>query len=41
VLGAGKRLFEETSDTKPMRLRQARTVGDGLVHVTYEFAPDV
>jgi dihydrofolate reductase len=36
VLGAGERLFAETSDKKPMRLVHARTVGDGLAHVTYE-----
>jgi dihydrofolate reductase len=36
VLGAGERLFGETSDKKPMRLVDARTVGDGLVFLTYE-----
>jgi dihydrofolate reductase len=36
VLGAGQRLFGETSDKKPMRLVDSRTVGDGLVSVTYE-----
>jgi dihydrofolate reductase len=36
VLGAGKRLFGETSDKKPMRLVNIRTVGDGLVLLTYE-----
>jgi dihydrofolate reductase len=41
VLGAGKRLFDETSDKKPMRLREARTVGEGLAHLTYEFVPAV
>ena len=35
VLGAGERLFGETSDQKPMRLVDARTVGDGLVLLTY------
>src|SRR5579864_6828943 len=30
VLGAGERLFGETSDKKPMRLVDAKTVGDGL-----------
>jgi dihydrofolate reductase len=36
VLGAGERLFGETSDKKPMRLLDSRTVGDGLAHLTYE-----
>jgi dihydrofolate reductase len=36
VLGAGKRLFGETSDKKPMRLIDARTVGEGLAFLTYQ-----
>jgi len=36
VLGTGERLFGETSDKKPMRLRDTRTIGDGLVLLTYE-----
>jgi dihydrofolate reductase len=36
VLGAGKRLFGETSDTKPMRLVNTRVVGDGLAFLTYQ-----
>jgi dihydrofolate reductase len=36
VLGAGERLFGETSDKKPMRLVDTRTIGDGLTHLTYE-----
>jgi dihydrofolate reductase len=36
VLGAGERLFGETSDKKAMRLVGIRAVGDGLVFVTYE-----
>ncbi len=36
VLGAGQRLFGETSDKKPMRLVDAKTVGDGLAFLTYE-----
>ena len=36
VLGAGDRLFGETSDKKSMRLRDTRTVGDSLVFLTYE-----
>jgi dihydrofolate reductase len=37
VLGAGERLFGETSDKKPMRLLDTRTVGDSLAYLTYEF----
>jgi len=40
VLGAGERLFGETSDKKPMRLVDIRTVGDGLTFLTYEFVRD-
>ena len=36
VLGAGERLFGETSDKKPMRLVDARTIGAGLTFFTYE-----
>jgi dihydrofolate reductase len=36
VLGAGERLFGETSDKKPLRLVHARTVGDGLAFLTYQ-----
>jgi dihydrofolate reductase len=36
VLGAGERLFGELSDKKPLRLADARTVGDGVVIHTYE-----
>jgi hypothetical protein len=36
VLGAGERLFGETSDKKSMRLLDSRTVGDGLAHLIYE-----
>ena len=38
VLGAGERLFGETSDKKPMRLVGTMTVGDGIVSHTYRFA---
>src|SRR5436190_5230540 len=40
VLGAGERLFDETSDKKPMRLLDTRTVGDGLAYLTYELVRD-
>jgi dihydrofolate reductase len=36
VLGAGERLFGETSDKKPMRLINTRTLGDDLVFLTYQ-----
>ena len=39
VLGSGERLFGETSDKKPMRLVDTKTVGDGLVFVTYQLVP--
>jgi dihydrofolate reductase len=36
VLGAGERLFGETSDKKPMRLVGSKTIGDSLASLTYE-----
>jgi dihydrofolate reductase len=36
VLGAGERLFGETSDKKPMRLVDTKTVGGGVAFLTYE-----
>ena len=36
VLGTGKRLFGEASDKKPLRLVDARTVGDGVAIMIYE-----
>jgi dihydrofolate reductase len=36
VLGAGERLFGETSDKKPLRLVSTQTLGDGLAFLTYE-----
>jgi dihydrofolate reductase len=36
VLGAGERLFGETSDKKPMRLINTRTVGNDLAYLTYQ-----
>jgi dihydrofolate reductase len=38
VLGAGKRLFGETSDKKPLRLADSRVVGDGVAIQVYERA---
>ena len=40
VLGAGARLFGETSDKKPMRLVDTRTIGHGVAILTYETVPD-
>jgi len=36
VLGAGDRLFGETGGAKPLRLVASRTVGEGLVLLTYQ-----
>ena len=36
VLGAGQRLFDETSGKKPMRLVDTKRIGDGLAFLTYE-----
>jgi dihydrofolate reductase len=36
VLGAGKRLFGDTSDKKPLRLTDHRIVGDGVAIMVYE-----
>ena len=36
VLGAGERLFGETSDKVPLRLVANRTVGNGLAYLTYQ-----
>jgi dihydrofolate reductase len=36
ALGAGERLFGEMRNKKPMRLLSTRTVGEGLIFLTYE-----
>jgi dihydrofolate reductase len=36
VLGAGERLFGGTSHREPMRLLEAKRIGEGLVSLTYE-----
>jgi dihydrofolate reductase len=36
VLGAGKRVFGESRDKKPLRLTESRTVGDGVAILVYE-----
>jgi dihydrofolate reductase len=38
ALGAGERLFGETSDRLPLRLTGAKPIGRGLAHLTYERA---
>ena len=38
VLGAGKRLFGETSDKKPLALAESKTVGDGVAIQIYRRA---
>jgi dihydrofolate reductase len=38
VAGAGKRLFEQISDPKRLRLVGARTIGDNLASLTYDVA---
>ena len=40
VLGSGKRLFGQTSDKKPLRLAESRTVGDGVEILIYQRATD-
>jgi dihydrofolate reductase len=35
LLGTGKRLLGETSDKKPLRLTDSKTVGDGVTILTY------
>jgi dihydrofolate reductase len=40
VLGAGERLFGQTSDNKPMRLVGAQTVDGDVAFLTYERVPD-
>lgn len=40
VVGAGERLFVETSGQKALRLVDTKTCGRGLVFLTYEFAQD-
>src|SRR3954465_11334344 len=36
ALGTGKRLWGETSDKKPMKLADTKTVGDGIAILTYQ-----
>jgi dihydrofolate reductase len=36
VLGTGKRLFGDTTDKKPLKLVDSRTVGDGVAILAYQ-----
>ena len=38
VLGTGKKLFGETSDKKPLKLTESKSVGDGVQILVYERA---
>jgi dihydrofolate reductase len=40
VLGAGERLFGGWGGKKPMRLLDSRTIGGGLVYLTYQLVRD-
>jgi dihydrofolate reductase len=40
VLGAGERLFAETSDTRPMRLLGSEILDGGITYLTYEAVRD-
>jgi dihydrofolate reductase len=40
VLGAGERLFGQTSDKKPLRLAGTQTVEDGIACLTYQRVRD-
>jgi dihydrofolate reductase len=41
VLGDGERLFGDIGGMKPLRLLEARTVGDGLCYLRCELLPQV
>lgn len=36
ILGTGKRIFGETTDKKRLRLKDSKTVGDGIAILNYE-----
>ena len=40
VLGTGDRMFGETTDKKTMRLKESRTVGEGILVLIYERADE-
>jgi dihydrofolate reductase len=35
ILGTGKKVFDEKSERRDLRLREAKVVGDGVVVLTY------
>ena len=41
VMGAGDRLFDQTSNPKRLRLVDTHTVGDSLTYLTYQCIRDV
>jgi dihydrofolate reductase len=41
LAGTGERLFGETSGRKPLRLTDARTVGEALTYLTYQIVRDI
>ncbi|HUN36277.1 MAG TPA: dihydrofolate reductase family protein [Trebonia sp.] len=40
VVGAGERLFGQTTGARPFRLTSSRTIGSGLAFLSYEIARD-
>ncbi|GAA4612491.1 dihydrofolate reductase family protein [Actinoallomurus liliacearum] len=40
VMGAGNRIFDQTSSPKPLRLVDTRTVGKSLTYLTYQCVPE-
>jgi dihydrofolate reductase len=38
ILGSGKRLFGDTTDKKSLKLKESRTVGDGVAILIFEKA---
>jgi dihydrofolate reductase len=40
AVGAGERLFGQTTGTKPFRLAGSRTIGHGIIGLTYETVRD-
>jgi hypothetical protein len=40
ILGAGKRVYADTGGKKPLRLLEARTVGNTLARVAYQLIPE-
>jgi hypothetical protein len=39
ALGAGERLFGQTSEKRPVQLIDRKTIGDGLAYLTYQTLP--